>query len=162
VARWYLDRTRYIGHMMPGLRHVAVSLNGEPLMTGRGQLRHDLDGLCAGDFCILPFKPSKGNLHGWAKKEREAFARAWRRRASADIIHVMAGPIADAIYASSIDEDVGWMSDPYANATDWRWLEADRAFEAEGGERGSDSWQVEQRIDLLGRRWRLHIWHCAV
>jgi hypothetical protein len=68
-----------------------------------------------------------------------------RRRACADIVYTMAGPIAEAIHDGH----------PYEDWLDWLWSEDDRASLA-GCKIGTDSWQVQCMIAVLGRRWRLH------
>jgi hypothetical protein len=127
------------------------------LRPGRFVLRNDGSGLCAAEPCILPFiSPVRKLEDGLSKRQRKALARSVRLLACADIIIAMAGPIAEHIHLSSLADAKEW-DEPYEDATDWRWQEKDRAFAAEGGEEGTDSWQVEQRIEMLGRRWRLHL-----
>lgn len=76
--------------------------------------------------------------------------------ASADIVHIMAGPIAQAIHDTAADVD-GWQS-TIEDAADWLSREADNAIGTyDGDASGTDWWQVDKRIPLLGRRWRLHL-----
>jgi hypothetical protein len=120
VARWYLDRTNYLGYCMPPTQHVAVSLNGEPLRPGRFVLRNDVSGLYAGEPCILPFISLVRKLEdGLSKRQLKALARSVRLLACADIIIVMAGPIAEHIHLSSLADAKEW-DQPYEDATAWR------------------------------------------
>jgi len=140
VARWVLDQRNYIGHPLPLLRHVAISLDGGPIPGSHG-VHTDLNGVCAADPCF--FWPTDDPL----SRGYPIPLPVVRRLVSADVIHTMAGPIAEKIHDG----------ESYDDAEHWRCDESDRAFAAYGGEEGTDGWQVEQRIPLLGRRWRLHL-----
>jgi hypothetical protein len=142
VARWALDQMGYLGRYatLPCLKHVAINLDGGGV-EGSREMRSDLNGVCAADPCF--FWPTNAPL----PKNYPIPPSVVRRLACADIIHTMAGPIAEMLHDGV----------PYENACGWRWGEIDRASDAAEGERGTDSWHVECKIALLGRRWRLHL-----
>jgi hypothetical protein len=141
VAWWALDQMRYLGRYvtLPHLSHVAISLDGGEIQGSRG-MHADLDGVCAADPCFW---------WPWTDPLPRDFsmARGARRSASCDIVRTMAGPIAERFHDG----------DPYQDAYHWRCEESERSLDAEGGERGTDSWHVECSIAVLGRRWRLHL-----
>jgi hypothetical protein len=140
VARWTLDRMNYIGHPLPVLRHVAISLDGGPIPGSRG-LHTNLNGVCAAHPCF--FWPWRAPL----PRSCPTPPRMVRRLVTADVAHTMAGPIAEKIHDG----------EPYADADHWLCEESELAWIAEDGEEGTDSWQVERCIALFGRRWRLHL-----
>jgi hypothetical protein len=141
VARWALDQMNYLGYPLPALRHVAVSLDGKGVL-GSGGMRADLNGVCAAGPCF--FWPTEHPL----PKDYFIPMRVVRRLVTADMVYTMAGPIAQQIHDN----------DPYEDASHWRWDQHEHAELVVGNAGpGGDSWLVEHSINLLGRRWRLHL-----
>jgi hypothetical protein len=139
VARWCLDRSGFLGHAFPRLRHVEISRTGEPV--------GGFAGVCVGSPCIMPgMRFVFGDEYTPAR--RRWFAAQVRRSATADCAHIMAGPISEALHS----DDEG----PIEDASDWLRRQEDEASLSDD-EVGTDFWNVDQRIPLLGRRWRLHL-----
>lgn len=158
VARWYLERTQYLGrrYVCPYVEHVTISREGEPVVGSCGTINADRAGLVAAD----PFCFPMGGIQfadDIPTAERRRFAKLFHTSAMADIIFTMAGPIAEQIHKAALDRRL--YDEPCTDADDWLATESDDDFAA-GIEEGTDCWQVEQRIPMLGRRWRLHLERC--
>jgi len=111
VAHWHLNQTSFLGCRLPCLKYVVVNDDGS--------------GLCAGNMCIYPdfcTMPPGSKLVAWR--------RSVRRRALADCIILMAGPIAEA-FAAGIRFTSSW---------DW-W--------SSGIHKWPDGDMVEQRLALV-------------
>lgn len=159
VGWWWLDRSRFLGRkfFFPVIEDVQISLDGRAIspsiavekMTGTVQL--------SGKLVTAPWETLASMMppdDPWGRDPTQ-LGRFQRRRAQGDLIHIMCGPVAETLHD-------GW---GFKDAQQWRDWEEDQ--EEDGwddeddqgrpGYKGSDYWQVEDRIPYLGRRWRLHL-----
>lgn len=149
VARWWLDRTQFLGrgYIFPDLDHVAVMLDeGEALYDARGFEVPASVGICAADALMQPAIERIISKQAPPHINTPARRRFLRQAAAADCAQTMAGPIAEHLARG----------EPLADWADWHQRIGEEDF-AEGHEEGTDHWRVWQRQPFLGRRWRLHL-----
>jgi len=151
VAAWWIKRSAYLGRrwLVPDIEAVAISLDGERIMgVPGGDVREENGGIVRGEPFVYSWEPvdiaplaSEDMPDGWAEK----FVRFRRLRARADVVRLMAGPIAERIHTG----------DPFQAA--WHWLQDIADEELFEEDPHSDRGQVLHRINYMGRRWRFHL-----